>query len=353
VTTETFNTIKYTPTRHVTWVDDNPLDSVTEDYRRLTVVAEWDSRGVKRTEELQTLVARQSAEAGAENPTYGPVIGPPLLASYGGAETDVVFEQVVTNIGNRDDIFDITATNDEGWPVTVLDAATGFPLVDASGNGVPDTGNLVPAPDTGSFLDIQVVVSVPAGTVFGDVSVTIVEATSAADPDSSASASVKTISTGPYTAVNAELYLKSGMALSPALPSGLPSQVSGPNGTTFTWSVTVPTRWDTITDGTLDLYVGRRGTCAAADVAYAVTVRTSSGTWVAGEPSGPIAVSGCGVRLSTVNLPINGNTILAGETLFLDVTITEVSTGSPAQRGLTIGFDGIGALSTLSFGAVS
>jgi type II secretory pathway pseudopilin PulG len=352
VTTETFNTVTFTLTRYVTWVDDDPLDSETEDYRRLTVVAEWQSRGVNRTEELQTFVARQSAAAGASNPTYGAAVGPPSMTNYGGAGTDVVFEQTVTNIGNRDDIFDITATNDAGWPVTVLDAATGFSLVDTSGNGIPDTGNLAPSPDGGSTLDIRVVVSVPIGTPFGDASVTIIEATSMSDPDSSASASDMAVSTGPYTAVNAALYLKAGMALSAGPPSGLPSLLAGADGTTFTWSTTVSESWTVITDGTLDLYVGRRGTCAAGDVAYTVRIRTTSGVWVTGVPSGPIAVSGCGVRLSTVVLPINGRVISAGETLYLDVTITEVSSGTPGKRGLTIGFNGSDTASLLSFRAV-
>ena len=352
VTNETFNSVTYTLTRYVTWVDDNPLDSETEDYRRLSVVAEWESRGVTRTEELQTFIARQSAEGGASNPTYGPAVGPPSLATYGGAGTDVVFEQTVTNIGNRDDTFDMTVTNDAGWPVTLLDATTGFPLVDTSGNGIPDTGNLLPSPDPDSTLGIRVVVSIPDGTPFGKASLTIVEATSVTDVDKSASASDKTVSTGPFIAVNADLYLKSGMALKPIPPTGLPSAVGGPVGTIFTWSTPVPVAWTLITDGTLDLYVGRRGTCAAADVSYTVTVRTTTEIWATAIPSGPIAVSGCGVRLTTVDLPINGNTVAAGETLYVDVAITGVTTGSPAQRGLTIGFDGLIAESKLSFRAV-
>ncbi|NNC93173.1 MAG: type II secretion system protein [Acidimicrobiia bacterium] len=352
VTTETFNSTTYTLTRYVTWVDDNPLDSEAEDYRRFTVVAEWQSRGVKRTEELQTFVARQSADAGAANPTYGAAVGPPSMTSYGAAGTDIIFEQTVTNIGNREDTFDITATNPAGWPVIVLDATTGFALVDTSGNGTPDTGNLTPSPDSGSTFDIQVVVSVPDGTAFGDGTVTIVEATSVTDPDSSASASGKSVSTGPFTAVNAELYLKTGMALSPAPPTGLPSLLGGPEGTTLTWSTSVSETWTLITDGSLDLFVGRRGTCAEADVAYSVRVRTTSEIWVTGVPSGPISVSGCGVRQSTVSLPINGNVITAGETLFVDVTITGVSVANPAKRGLNIGFDGLTAESQLSFRAV-
>ncbi|MDH3605712.1 MAG: type II secretion system GspH family protein [Acidimicrobiia bacterium] len=352
VTTESFNTITFTLTRYVTWVDENPLDSEAEDYRRLTVVAEWVSRGRARSEELQTFVARQSAEAGASNPTYGPVVGAPILTSYGKAGSDVVFEQTVTNIGNREDTFDITWTNDAGWPVTILNATTGFALVDTTGNGTPDTGNLFPSPDTGSTFDIEVVVTVPLGTPFGERSVTIVEATSATDPGSSASASDTAVSTGTFTAVNADLYLKSGLALSPAPPVGLPSRVSGANGSTFTWSTTVSDDWKVITDGTLDLYVGRRGTCDAADVAYAVTVRTTSTTWVSGVPSGPIAVSGCGVRLSTVSLPISDSLISAGETLYVDVTITQVSGGNPGKQGLTVGFDGLLAPSQLSLRAV-
>jgi type II secretory pathway pseudopilin PulG len=352
VTTENFNSVTYTLTRYVTWVDDNPLDTETEDYRRLTVVAEWQSRGLKRTEELQTFVARQSAAAGISNPTYGAAIALPSVTIYGGAGTDAVFEQTVTNIGNRDDAFDLTATNDAGWPVTILDATTGFPLVDTTGSGFPDTATLVPRPDPGSTLDIQVVVSIPEGTPFGKSSVTIVEATSATDPDSTSSASDTVRSTGPYEAVNADLYLKTGMALSPLPPTGLPSVISGPEASTFTWSMPVAANWEVITEGTLDLYVGRRGTCAAADVSYTVTVQTTSEIWASNVYSGPIAVSGCGVRLSSVTLPILGKTIAAGENLYVSVTIVDVSTGNPAKRGLSIGFDGVDAASILSFRAV-
>ena len=135
VTTESFNTITYTLTRYVTWVDDDPLDSSTEDYKRLTVLAAWTSRGQTRTEELETLIARQSAEAGTSNPTYGAAFAPPFDAGHGKQGTDVIFTHTVTNIGNRDDLFDITVVNDAGWPVVVRDAATGTALVDWTGNG--------------------------------------------------------------------------------------------------------------------------------------------------------------------------------------------------------------------------
>jgi len=352
VTTETFNTITFKLTRYVTWVDDDPLDSSAEDYKRLTVVAEWTSRGQARAEELETLIALEEAEAGASNPSYGAAFDPPFASAFAKEGTDVVIGHTITNIGNRDDQFDITVVNDLGWPVSIRDATTGTALVDSTGNGTPDTGLLLPVPDTGSTFDIEVVVTVPAGTPFGERSVTIIEATSAHDSDASASASDSVGSTGAFSPVDVDLFLKSGMGLSASAPVGSPSTVAGPNGTTFTWAGAVPEAITVSSDGTLELYVTRRGTCAAGTVAFNVTVGTAgTGTW-ATVASGDIGVSTCDPVLVTRVLPIDGKSVPAGDTLFVQIDITKVSTGSPSKRGLTVEFDGLDAASSLSFSAV-
>ncbi|MEE9228022.1 MAG: type II secretion system protein, partial [Acidimicrobiia bacterium] len=196
VTTETFNGITYTLTRYVTWVDDDPLDSETEDYKRFTVIADWTSRGVTRTEQLETFIALQSAEFGASNPTYGAAFNPQFDKKFGRESMDIVFLHTITNIGNRDDYFEMTITNDKGWPVTIRDAVTGLPLTDWTGEGTPDTGLLTPNPDSGSTLDVEIVVSVPAGSSVGEFSLTTMEATSLGDPGSSSSANDIAASTG-------------------------------------------------------------------------------------------------------------------------------------------------------------
>lgn len=353
VTTETFNGITFTLTRYVTWVDDDPLDSETEDYKRFTVVADWTSRGVARTEQLETLIALQSAEAGASNPTYGAAFNPPFDKEYGKESTDIVFSHTVTNIGNRDDYFEITFTNDKGWLVSIRDAVTGLPLTDWTGEGTPDTGLLTPNPDAASTLDIEVVVTVPIGTPVGESSLTTIEATSFGDPASSSSANDVAVSTGTFSPLNLSLYLKSGMTLNPTPPASLvPSTASGPDGTTLTWVMPVAAGFEAISDGDFSLYVGRRGTCADDIVAYTVTVRTTSGTWASGS-SGDVVTSGCAPVLSTVPLPIDGSIALAGDFLYIDVAITEVASGGPARRGLTAAFDAVDFASVLEFAAVA
>ncbi|MBT8164040.1 MAG: type II secretion system protein [Acidimicrobiia bacterium] len=352
VTTETFNTVTYTLTRYITWVDDDPLDSKAQDYKRLTVVANWDSGGQARAEELETLIALQQAEAGTSNPTYGAAFDPPFASEFGKEESDVVIGHTITNIGNRDDRFDITVVNDLGWPVSVREAATGTALVDSTGNGIPDTGLLLPSPDAGSTVDIEVVVSIPAGTAFGERSVTIIEATSATDPDSSSSASDRVTSTGAFASVDVDLFLKSGMGLSGVAPVGSPSTVAGENGTTFSWSGVAPESLSAASDGTLELYVTRRGTCAAGTIAFTASVGTiGTGTW-ASVPSGDIGVSTCDPVLATVVLPIDGALLPAGDTIFVQIDITKVSGGAKAKRGLTVAFDGLSAASNLAFKAV-
>ncbi len=352
VTTESFNTITYTLTRYVTWVDDDPLDSSAEDYKRLTVQAEWTSRGQTRTEELETLVALEKAEAGAANPTYGAAFSPAFDTGYGQAGTDMVFTHTVANIGNRDDFFDVTVVNDAGWPVVVNDLATGTALVDWSGNGTPDTGLLLPAPDPGSTIDLEVIVTVPAGTPFGEGSLTTIEATSVHDLDASSSANDTSYSTGAFTPVGVKLYMKAGMALNSIVPSGTPSTVAGPSGASVTWSGIAPEALNVASDGTLEVHVSRRGTCAAGVVAFDASVgSTATGTW-ATVSSGDIPVSTCDPVLSTVVLPIDGNTFAAGDTLFVQIDITKVSSGSPSKRGLTVAFDGVDFQSNLAFNAV-
>jgi type II secretory pathway pseudopilin PulG len=351
VTTESFNTITFTLTRYVTWVDDNPSDASAEDYKRLTVIAQWDSRGQTRTEQRDTLVS--FAEAGAATPSasYGVTINPAVDGANGAAGDTVTYAHAIENIGSGADTFELTVVNDLGWPVVMRSVDTGVPPVDTNGNGTPDTGELTL---TGDTYDIQVFVQVPAGTAAGVASSTILEATSAGDSGISASAGDTTTSTGATAApVDIDLYLKAGLALSPVTPSGSYSRTSGENNTTKTWTMTASQAWEATSNADLRLFVGRRGTCAGGSVEYTATLRTSSGTW-GSQASGPISVSGCDpTTLDTLTIPIVGNTIDAGQTLYLDIRITKVSSGGKSKRGLTIGFDGSSADSSVSFEVVT
>ncbi|MGI9648181.1 MAG: type IV pilus modification PilV family protein [Acidimicrobiia bacterium] len=350
VSTETFNTITFTLTRYVTWVDDDPLDTSTEDYKRMTVVASWDHRGSTRTEQRDTLVSL--AEPGATTPatSYGVSINPASDAKNGAAGDFVTYTHTIENIGSGADTFELTVTNDLGWPVTMRSVDTGVAPVDTNGNGTPDTGELAL---TGDTYDLEVIVQVPGTMGAGTSSSTILEATSAGDSGMSASAEDTTTSTGltaaPY---DVEYFLKSGFALSPTTPTGSYTTTSGESGTTKTWLVSPGQDWEATGNATVRLFVGRRGTCASGTVEYTATLRTTSGTW-GSQASGPISVSGCDpTQLSTVTIPIIGETISSGQTLYLDILMTEPSSGQKAKRGLTVGFDGTAADSSVTFEVV-
>jgi len=351
VSTETFNTITFTLTRYVTWVDDDPSDTSTEDYKRMTVVATWDHRGSTRTEQRDTLVSL--AEPGTTTPatTYGVSIDPASDAKNGAAGDSVTYTHTIENIGSGADTFELTVTNDLGWPVVMRSVDTGVAPVDTNGDGTPDTGELTL---TGDTYDLEVIVQVPATAGAGAASSTILEATSAGDPGMSASAEDTTTSTGATAApFDVEYFLKSGFALSPTTPTGSYSTTSGANGTTKTWLISPGQDWEATSDATVRLFVGRRGTCSSGTVEYTATLRTSGGTW-GSQASGPISVSGCDpTQLSTVTIPVVGDTISSGQTLYLDVLITKPSTSNPSRRGLTIGFDGTDADSSVTFEVVN
>lgn len=349
VSTETFNTITFTLTRYVTWVDDDPLDTSTEDYKRMTVVASWDHRGSIRSEQRDTLVSLAQQEEAAV--TYGVSIDPGFDSTNGTAGNFVTYTHTLENIGSGADTFELTVTNDLEWPVTMRSVDTGVPPVDTNGNGTPDTGELGLAGDT---YDIEVIVQVPSTALGGSFSSTILEATSAGGTDVSASAEDTTTSTGATVApYDVELFMKSGFALSPVAPTGSYTSTEGSNGTNKTWLVSVGQDWEATSDADLRLFVGRRGTCSAGSVEYTATLRTASETW-GSQASGPISVSGCDpTQLSTLTIPITGKTISSGQSLYLDVSITEVSMGSPGKRGLSIGFDGTDADSSVTFEVVN
>ena len=345
VTSETIKSTQFKLTRYVTWVDDDVSDTSTEDYKRLTVVAQWDSRGQTRTEQRETLIS--VADPGAAAQTFGVRITPGFDSEFGGASSSVTFTHTLENIGSGTDIFELTVTNDQGWPVTMRSVDTGAAPVDSNGNGTPDTGELAL---TGDTFDLEVIVAVPTDEEFGSSSVTVLQVESAGDPSVLASAEDTTTSTGSGGGpVDVALFLKSGWALESTSPTGLYTTTSGPNDTTVTWAISPLQDWEAITDATLRLFVGPRGTCADGTVEYTATLRTTSETW-GSQDSGPVAVSGCDpTTLSTVTIGITGDTLSSSETLFLDIAITKPSSGNPGKRGLTIGFDGEDADSSIAF----
>lgn len=98
------------------------------------------------------------------------------------ATTSVVtFTNTVQNTGNRDDVFDITQTNNfpNGSKVEILKADGSGVLPDNDGDGVPDVGSLAPG-KSASFLIRVTYTGCPTGTP-----TVTVKATSSNDPSKS------------------------------------------------------------------------------------------------------------------------------------------------------------------------
>lgn len=98
--------------------------------------------------------------------------------------TQVTFTNTVKNTGNRDDVLNISQTNNfpAGTTVTLL-KPDGTPLVDTNGDGKPDVGSVAP----GGTADVLVKVTFPAGTAptAGTVPTVTVVVTSSNDPTKS------------------------------------------------------------------------------------------------------------------------------------------------------------------------
>ena len=227
VTTEILNGITFTLTRYITWVDDDPFDAVTEDYKRFTVIATWDSRGIARTQTLETFIA--SAGSGAPAAAYSLTITPQFDALNAAADSDVVYTHTIENTGTADDTFELDLSNDLGWPVAMVNATTTLSFVDTNGNGTVDTGVLAP----GATVDIAVTVHNPSGTPASVASITTLEVTSAGDPAAmpvSASANDTTTSTGTTAApAPITLHMRRSSILSPVAPTIGHTTLAGPN----------------------------------------------------------------------------------------------------------------------------
>ena len=337
VTTETLSGITFTLTRYITWVDDDSTDTETEDYKRFTVVATWESRSVSRTQTLGTFIA--SAGSGAPGAVYSLTITPQFDALNAAADSDVLYTHTIENTGTGDDTFELDLSNDLGWPVAMANVATTFAFVDTNGNGTVDTGILA----AGATVDVAVTVHNPSGTPAGVASITTLEATSAGDPAAmpvSASANDTTTSTG-LTAAPAPitLHMRRSNILSPIAPTIGHATLSGSNNTTWNWNWTVPTNMTFTTDAAVTAFVERRGTCSTGTVEYSATLTGSvSGVLDSGN-SGGVSV-GCGFTGGFVTLAVNGDTLNAGETLTLSIKVLKVSTGNPSKRGLNLAYDG-------------
>jgi uncharacterized repeat protein (TIGR01451 family) len=110
----------------------------------------------------------------------------------------VVYAHTVTNNGNDDDTFDLSATSSQGWTVAIY--------ADAGVIGVYEPGTDLPIADTGvltadAVYTILVTVAVPAGAANGTVDTTTVTATSQFNVGVSDSATDTTTIDAPALAV--------------------------------------------------------------------------------------------------------------------------------------------------------
>lgn len=110
----------------------------------------------------------------------------------------VLYAHTVTNNGNDDDTFDLTATSSEGWTVVIY-ADAGTIGVYEPGTDLPITGTGVLTAD--QVFPILVRVTVPAGTANATVDTTTVTATSQFNTGVSDSATDTTTIDAPALAV--------------------------------------------------------------------------------------------------------------------------------------------------------
>lgn len=132
----------------------------------------------------------------------------------------VVYAHTLTNNGNGDDTFDLTATSSNGWTTVVF--------IDTNGNGVYDAGTDTVITDSGvvaadGTFDFWVAVTVPAGTADGTADTTTVTGTSQFDNTVSESALDTTTVSSPALTVS--------KSVNPTGPQ--------PPGTTLTYTIVV------------------------------------------------------------------------------------------------------------------
>jgi len=108
-------------------------------------------------------------------------VDPDTATKSGKQGTSVSFPAEITNLGNGDDIYDLTANNADGWNTTIYADLDNDGILDPEeavlANVVTDTSSV---PADGVF-NVIVVVDIPGGTGNGTLSNTTLTATSQAD----------------------------------------------------------------------------------------------------------------------------------------------------------------------------
>ena len=106
------------------------------------------------------------------NEEYQPGIAPDLLDVYGSANSLIVYDLQITNLGTQNDTFDIQVTGNT-WPVRLISSTIG-PLI------------------PGERDNLRVLITIPKGVNVGDQDNAIINSISRADPSKFAFTNIKT-----------------------------------------------------------------------------------------------------------------------------------------------------------------
>jgi trimeric autotransporter adhesin len=229
----------------------------------------------------------------------------------------VIFTNVVQNTGNGIDTFDITMANltfPAGTTFNLFQSDANTPLVDSTGNGIPDTGPLAP----NQTYQVIVRATLPGGTAGVGPYTARKTARSRVDNTVSATADdvLTTISTSTVD-VTANAPLPGGAGVGP-----------GPEGAAVVSNIGSPGTTTRFT-----LYVNNTSTAADS---YALSASSDSTFATVSLPAGWSVVfrnAGNAVITSTGIIPAAGNSLV-----YADVTIPPTAAPGPTQiyfRGLS------------------
>jgi type II secretory pathway pseudopilin PulG len=224
----------FTIKRYVTWVDNDNQGDIGQDYKRLSVVVEWDDNGTTDSFETSTFVSR--ARRGLPVPKFE--LAPAAQTKQVEQGQSVTFAHTIENLGIVD-TYDIEMPVPAGWGVQfyaddevdgergVYDPLFDEALTDTNGSGTPDTGSVA----TDGVTYFLAVVTVPLTQPNGGVNVPLT-ATSGVDEEVTAE-SANRAGVGP---VGIALYLHHN----PSPPVGtttaqnqIPMNITAPTATTL------------------------------------------------------------------------------------------------------------------------
>jgi len=167
IDTQTVEGKVFTIRRYVTWVDSETQGGPEEDYKRMSVVVEWDDNGTTDSFETSTFVSR--ARRGLPVPEFE--LTPASQNKQVEQGQTATFAHSIENLGIVD-AYDIEMPVPAGWGIEfyaddqvdgeigVYDSLYDEALTDTNGNGIPDTGNVATS-ELSYFLAVVTVPPLP------------------------------------------------------------------------------------------------------------------------------------------------------------------------------------------------